>query len=189
MLSYQEQLSNATRSQIQSTLELFAGLATTTFESMEKVVELNMNTVRGSLEDSSATVQQMLGAPDLQSFFSLSASQAQPRAEKALTYVRSLAAITSGLQAEFAQAAEARIADNQRQLFALVEEVSKNAPAGSENVVAFMKTAMGNASASYEQLSKSTKQAVEAMEINLSNATSQIAQNAAKAGRANRKQG
>jgi phasin family protein len=188
MLSYQEQLSNATRSQIAATLELVAGLAATTFESVEKLVELNMSTVRNSLEESNAAVQQLMGTRDLQSFFSLTASQAQPGAEKALTWVRSVAAITSGLGAEYAQAAEARIADNQRQLFALVEEVSKNAPAGSENVIGFIKSAMGNASASYEQFSKSTKQAVEAIETNLNNATVQMTQANAKAGKASRKQ-
>ncbi len=183
MLSYQEQLSNATRTQIEAAMELVAGLANTTFGGVEKVVDLNMNIVRSSLEESSATVQQLLGAKDLQAFFTLSASQAQPGAEKALNYVRSLAAITSSVSAELARTAEARIADNQRQLFALVEEVSRNAPAGSENAIAFFRTALDNASAGYEQFSRNTKQAVEAMESNIANAASQITPAAQKAAR------
>lgn len=184
MLSYQEQLSNATRTQIEATMELVAGLAATTFEGVEKMVDLNMNIVRSSLEESSATVQQLIGAKDLQAFFTLGSSQAQPGAEKALDYVRSVAAITSGVSAEFARVAEARIADNQRQLFALVEEVSKNAPAGSENAIAFFKNALGNASAGYEQFSKNTKQAVEALETNIANVSSQVSQSVPKAARA-----
>lgn len=183
MLSYQEQLSNATRTQIEAAMQLVAGLATTTFEGVEKVVDLNMNIVRSSLEDSSATVQQLLGAKDLQSFLAMGASQAQPGAEKALSYMQNLAAITSSISAEYARAAEARIADNQRQLFALVEEVSKNAPSGSENAIAFFKSALDNASAGYAQLSSSTKQAVEAMENNIANVTSQVAQSVPKAGK------
>jgi phasin family protein len=188
MLSYQEQMSNATRSQIEATMELFAGLASTTFEGVEKVVDLNMTALRTSLEDSSAAVQQLLGATDPQSFFAAGAAQAQPGAEKALSYVRGLAAISSGLSTEFARAAEARITDNQRQLISLFEQVSKNAPAGSENVMAFMKNAMGNASAGYEQFSRNAKQAVEAMESNIANVTAQATQAAAKAGKAGRRQ-
>ena len=180
MLSYQEQLSNATRSQMESMLELATSLASKAFEGVEKVVDLNMNTMRSSLEDSSAAVQQLLSAKDVQSFLALSASQAQPNAEKAMTYARQLAAITSGVQAEFAKATEAQFADANRKVVALVEEVSKNAPAGSENVVALMKSTLGNATASYEQLTKNTKQVVEAMEINIANAASQMSQ-AAKA--------
>jgi hypothetical protein len=43
--------------------------------------------------------------------------------------------------------------------------VTKNAPAGSETFVsAAVKTAISNANAGYEQFSKTTKQAVEAIE-------------------------
>lgn len=181
MLSYQEQFSNATRSQFEATLELMSSLASKTFEGMEKLVDLNMNVVRNSLEESNTAMQQLLAAKDPQTFFSTTAAQAQPNAEKALAYARHLATIASGLQAEFTKATEAQLAENNRKVVALVEEVSKNAPAGSENVIAFMKSAIGNASAGYEQLSKSTKQAVEAMEININNAASQMTQAASKA--------
>lgn len=187
MLSYQEQLSNATRSQMETMLEMMTSMATKTFEGMEKIVELNMTVAKTSIEESTAAVQQLLSAKDPQSFMALTASQAQPSAEKALAYARHLAAITSGLQTEFTKATEAQITENNRKVVALVEEVSKNAPAGSENVINFMKSAIGNASAGYEQLSKSTKQAVEAMESNIANATTQMSQAAKASGRAARK--
>ncbi|MDB5797167.1 MAG: phasin family protein [Paucimonas sp.] len=188
MISYQEQLSNATRSQVEAFLELSTSLAAKAFEGVEKVIELNMTVVKSSMEESTAAVQQLLSAKDPQAFFSLTAAQAQPNAEKALAYARHLASIATSLQSEFTKATEAQITENNRKVVALVDEVSKNAPAGSENVVAFMKSAIGNASAGYEQISKSTKQAVEAMESNIANATTQMTQAAAKAtGRAARK--
>ncbi len=188
MLSYQEQLSNATRSQMETMLEMMTSMSTKIFESVEKIVELNMTLAKTSIEESTAAAQQLMSAKDPQSFFALTASQTQPNAEKALAYARHLAAITSGLQGEFTKATEAQITENNRKVVALVEEVSKNAPAGSENVINFMKSAIGNASAGYEQLSKSTKQAVEAMESNIVNATAQMTQAASKAnGRAARK--
>jgi len=63
----------------------------------------------------------------------------------------------------------------------LVEEVSKNAPAGSENVIAFVKSSIGNANAGYEQITKTTKQAVEALEVNVASAVDQLTKTAEKA--------
>ena len=62
-----------------------------------------------------------------------------------------------------------------------MEEVTKNAPAGSENAVAILKSAIGNANAGYEQFSKTSKQAVEAIEANLTSAVNQFTQAAEKA--------
>ena len=92
-----------------------------------------------------------------------------------------LASIASGTGAEFSKAAESQIVEANRKVISLVDEVSKNAPAGSENFVAAVKTAISNANAGYEQFSKTSKQAVEAIETNVNAAVSQFSANAAKA--------
>jgi hypothetical protein len=92
-----------------------------------------------------------------------------------------VAAIAAGTQAEFTKAAETQIAETNRKVISLVDEVSKNAPAGSENVVAAFKASLGNANAGYEQFTKSTKQAVETIESNVTAAVSQFTQAAQKA--------
>jgi phasin family protein len=181
MFSFQETLSAATKTTLESQLALISSLTNKTFESFEKMVDLNINVAKASLEESAANVQQLLAAKDVQEFFSLSAAQAQPNTEKALAYARHLASIASSAQAEFTKAAETQIAETNRKVIALVEEVSKNAPAGSENAIAFVKSAIGNANAGYEQLSKSTKQAVETLEGNMNAAANQLSQAATKA--------
>jgi phasin family protein len=180
MFSYQEQFSAAAKSNLEAQIALITAIANRAFESVEKVIDLNMNVAKASLEESAANVQQLLSAKDPQEFFSLSAAQAQPTAEKALSYGRHLAGIASSTQAEFTKAAEAQIAETNRKVLALVEEVSKSAPAGTENAVAFVKSAIGSANAGYEQLSKTTKQAVEAFETNVNTAATQFAQAATK---------
>lgn len=188
MYSFQEQFSAATKSNLEAQIALMTAFTSKAFESVEKIIDLNMNVAKASLEESAANVQQLLSAKDPQEFLSLSAAQAQPNTEKALSYGRHLSAIVSGTQAELTKAAEAQIAENNRKVVSLVEEVSKNAPAGSENAVAFFKSALGNANAGYEQLTKTTKQAVEAFENNINSATSQFAQAASKnTGRASAK--
>jgi phasin family protein len=180
MFAIPENFSNATKANFEAQIALLTELTNKAFESVEKIVDLNLNVVKASLEESTATARQLLSAKDPQEFFSLSAAQAQPNAEKALAYGRHLVTIASSAQAEFTKTAEAQIAENSRKVISLVEEVTKNAPAGSENAVAFLKSAIGNASAGYEQFTKNTKQAVDAIETNLNTATSQFVQAAEK---------
>lgn len=181
MFTNTEQFSTASKASIEANLALFASLYNKAFEGFEKVVDLNLTAAKSSLEDGTAAARQLLAAKDAQEFLSLAAAQAQPNMEKAIAYGRHLANIASGVQAEFSKAAEAQIAESSRKALELVEEVSKNAPAGSENAVAMLKSAIGNASAGYEQFNKSTKQAAEVLETNLTNAVSQFTQPAAKA--------
>jgi phasin family protein len=181
MFAIPEQFSNATKANFESQFAAFSSLTAKAFESMEKLVELNITAAKASLDESSAAARQLMSAKDPQEFFSLSAAQAQPTAEKAMSYGRQLASIAAGTQAEFTKAAESQIAETNRKVISLVDEVSKNAPAGSENVVAALKATIGNASAGYEQLSKTTKQAVETMETNMNAAVTQFTQAAEKA--------
>ena len=122
-----------------------------------------------------------MNAKDPQEFFALTAAQAQPTAEKAISYSRQLAAIAAGTQAEFSKAAEEQIAETNRKVISLVDEVTKNAPAGSENVVAAIKATIGNANAGYEQLTKTAKQAAQAVENNVNAAVTQFTAAAQKA--------
>ncbi|HJV82257.1 phasin family protein [Noviherbaspirillum sp.] len=181
MFTIPEQFSAASKANLEAQLALLTNLTNKTFEGVEKMLDLNLNVARASLEESSAAAKQFLSAKDPQEWIAVAAAQAQPNAEKALSYGRHLATIASGVQAEFNKATEAQIAETSRKMLELVEEVTKNAPAGTENAVALLKSAIGNANAGYEQLSKSTKQAVEVLESNLNNAVGQFAQAAPKA--------
>ena len=181
MFAIPEQFSNATKASLESQFALFSSLTQKTFEGVEKLVDLNINAARATLEESSAVARQLLGAKDPQEFYSVAASQAQPAAEKALSYSRQLASIAAGTGAEFSKAAESQIVEANRKVISLVDEVSKNAPAGSESFVAAVKTAISNANAGYEQISKTTKQAVEAVEANLNAAVAQFSATARKA--------
>ena len=181
MFAIPEQFSNATKTNFETQFALFSSLTAKTFESMEKLVELNIATARAAMENNSNTARQLLSVKAPQEFFQVVATQAKPAAEKAVAYNRQLAAIATGTGAEFSKAAEGQIVEANRKVIALVDEVSKNAPAGSETFVAAVKTAISNANAGYEQFSKTTKQAVETIENNVNAAVSQFSQAAAKA--------
>ncbi|MBV6321368.1 MULTISPECIES: phasin family protein [Duganella] len=181
MFSIPEQFSNATKANFEAQFAIFSALTNKAFEGVEKFVDLNLTAAKASLEESSITTKQLLSAKDPQEFFSLASAQAQPNAEKTIAYGRHLATIASSTGAEFSKAAETQIAETNRKVISLVEEVSKNAPAGSENAVAILKSAIGNANAGYEQFAKTAKQAVESIESNMTSAVNQFTAAAAKA--------
>jgi phasin family protein len=180
MFSNKEQFSTTAKINFETQLAAITTLTNKAFESVAQLVDLNVSAAKASLEHSAAATQQLLSAKDPQEFFALSAAQTQPNAEKVLAYNRNLASIASTTHAEFAKAAEAQIAETTRKVAALVDDAAKNAPAGSENAIALLKSAIGNANASYEQLSKSTKQATQALEENMSKAVKQFSQAAEK---------
>lgn len=184
MFSTADQFSNATKATIDAQLAAMNELATKAFSSVAELVNLNVTAAKASLEHSSAAAQQILSAKDPQAFFSLASAQAQPSAEKALAYSRHLADIASKAQAEFTKAAELRLAETTRHVSALIDDLSKSAPAGSENAIAMLKGAIANANAGYEQLSKASKQASETMEDNLNQMVKQFVPSAEKPARA-----
>jgi phasin family protein len=176
MFPVQDQISVATRTSIDNQLAALIALTNKTFEGIEKLFDLNVNLVRASLEESTVINKQLLACEDAQQFFSLIAAQAQPNAQKALFYSRHLANIATSTQAEFAKTAEEQFLQANRKVNELIDDIAKNAPPGSENVVALMKTAIGNASAGYEQFTKTTKQAAEAIEANVTAAAGKLAE-------------
>jgi phasin family protein len=176
MFSIPEQFSSAIKANFEAQLAMFNALTGKALEGATKVIELNVSAAKASVAESAVTSRQLLSAKNPQEFFALSAAQAQPNTEKALAYGRQLAAIASSTQAEFTAAAETQIAAVQRKVIGLVNEASKNAPAGSERAVAILKSAFDNANAGYEQLTKTARQAADALDANLTTVTKQFSQ-------------
>ena len=85
MISSTEQFSAAARSQIESQLTLTTALTDKIIDSLEKVMGLNLQAAKATMEASVNNAQKLLTAKDAQEFFNLSAGQAQPQAEMALT--------------------------------------------------------------------------------------------------------
>lgn len=176
MFPMNEQFVKAAKINLEAQLSIVTELSAKAIESIQKIVDLNLNSAKASTEDSAAAARRLLAAKDPQEVLSLTVAQARPAAVKAIAYNLHLAAIAAATQAEIARAAEEQIAETDRKVSALVDEVSKSAPAGSENVMAAMKSAIGNANAGYEQFSKTAKHAVEVMETNLNMAANRLSQ-------------
>ena len=166
-------------------VETLFGLTNKAFEGVEKLVELNLQVAKAALGEVADNTRAALSVKDAQELLALQASMLQPAAEKAASYSRHLYDIAASTQAEFGKVAEAQFADAQKNLASTVESALKNAPAGSENAVALVKSAMAAANNAYESISKAAKQAADVAEANFT-AVTNTAVKASQAGKAKR---
>ena len=164
----------------QANVETFFDLSHKAFAGVEKLVELNLATVRANLAESAETAKAALAAKDPQALMAIQAGLLQPGAEKLAAYGRHLYDITSSANAEAVKLAEAQMAVAQKSLHALVESAAKNAPAGTESGVALFKQAVEAANSAFSNIQAASKQAAEVAEANFK-AVSETALKATKA--------
>ena len=93
-----------------SNVETLFGLTQKAFEGMEKLVELNMQVAKTSLNEMAETTVAAMSVKDAQELMSLQASLLQPTAEKAAAYSRHVYDIVAGTGAEVTKATEATMA-------------------------------------------------------------------------------
>ena len=103
---------------------------------------------------------------DAQELLALQAGLLQPAAEKAAAYSRHVYDIAATTNAEVTKVAEEQLADAQKKFMSVVDTAVKNAPAGTENAVALVKSAVSAANNAYESVHKAAKQAAEVAEAN-----------------------
>ncbi|MGL6109439.1 MAG: TIGR01841 family phasin [Rubrivivax sp.] len=168
-------------------VETLFGLTNKAFEGVEKLVELNLQVAKAALGEVTENARAVLSVKDAQELMALQASLLQPAAEKAASYSRHLYEIAAATQAEVSKVAESQFADAQKNFASTVDAAMKNAPAGSENAVSLVKSAMAAANNAYESVSKAAKQAADVAEANFTAATNtamKASQAATKARRA-----
>lgn len=105
MSSMTEQFSAATKSQLEAQFHILNTLASTAVDSAEKLIALNIDTTKASMEKSSAAAKQWLTLKNPKEFFSL--PTAQPGGFDALlAYGRELYSIAASAQSELVKSAQ-----------------------------------------------------------------------------------
>ena len=148
-------------------IETLFGLTGKAFEGVEKLVELNLQVAKTALGEAAANTQAALSVKDAQELLALQASLLQPAAEKAAAYGRHLYDIAASTNADIGKVAEAQAAEAQQKFMTVVDTAVKNAPAGTENVVALFKSAVATTSNAYESLQKAAGPAAKVAEANI----------------------
>lgn len=167
----------------QANFDAVKGLSTKSFAGVEKLVELNLAAAKAMMTESFNHAQGLLSAKDLQSAFALQTAMVAPMAEKSVAYGRHVYGIAVEAGAEFTKALEGKSVEAQKAFNQVIENVSKNAPAGSESAVAVLKSALASSQNAIESAQSAAKQALAMAESNVSAVTEQALNAAAAVGK------
>lgn len=187
MFTNPEQFANATKTLFEFQLETFNALTNKAVQGVEQVLALNMATAKSGVEDGLAAGKALSQATDPKAAVALAAARVQPGMAGAAAYNQQLGDIIAEIREEFSRAADAHMTEAKSTLSALIYDVTQNVRPGSENAVEIVKTAIDNAFSGYEQVTKATKQAVEAVEAQIAKANAAVEQAPAKAAKADKK--
>lgn len=163
MIKTNEQFAAANKAAVDSLLTI----TNTSLATAERLAALNLNTARAFVADSAANLAALLAVKDVQGLVALQNALVKPAVEKAIAYSRSVYEIVSESSNGLNQIVEGQTAELKKNFTSAVEQSLKSAPAGSETVVAAVKSAMAQADSAFEQMSQQAKQAKAAIEANV----------------------
>lgn len=98
MSTFPEQFSAAGKSQVEAQLAFFQNVTAKAVEGAEKIIALNLNTSRASIEKSTAAMRQLLTVKDPRDLLTFT-TQSQESFDTLLAYGRELFTIATGAQA------------------------------------------------------------------------------------------
>lgn len=177
MIKPNEQFAAANRAAIDTLLTV----ASASLNNAERLAALNLNTARAFFADAAANLGAVMSAKDPQGLLALQGTLARPAVENAVAYSRNVYEILSDSGNGLTQIIEGQAAELKKNFSSAIEQSLTRAPAGSESVVAAVKSAMSQADSIYETISQSTKQARTVIETTFASASAATMQRMAKA--------
>ncbi len=163
-------------------LENLLAVQGTFFSGFEKLVDLNLKATKAVLEDVAAKSQEAIDLKDAQEVLAFTSSLVRP--DQAVAYGKHVYEILSDVQGDLSKLAEAQFSEGQKQVSDAIEQISRNAPTGSEGAVALLKSSLATATNAYESATKAARQAASAAESNFAAATNATLKAAADVGKA-----
>ena len=166
-----------------SSLETLFRLGAKALEGTEKFFALNVQTAKRLLSDTQETTQAAASSKNSQELFAqqFSARSLTQATDKAIAYWRHAYEIGTATADEITRLIDSEATEAKAKWLSALDDAVKNAPAGTENVVTLMKTALDGATQAYDGLQKVTREATEAAEINLEHMTDSALKSAAGA--------
>ena len=154
-----------------ASVETAASVGSLGLATVERLVALNLNTVRASIADAGSNAEALLAVKDPKAVLSLLSGMAEPSLAAVLGYYRSAYGILVDCGEELGKIADSQIAELNKSVTIALDELTKSAPAGSDVAVAAVKSAIAAANATYDSVTKATKKVVEIAEANVTSTT------------------
>ena len=142
----------------------FSGMA---FEKFEQLNDLNIKHTKSSMTDTSEAIAAMLEIKDAKELMEFAQKSAGPVPSKVSAYFKEVYKINSDFLKSGSEYVEAESEEMNKVINDQVEEMSKNAPAGTEGVVAMTKSSLAASSSTYESMTKAAKQVFDIVDSNI----------------------
>jgi phasin family protein len=175
-----EQIVATSKANVEAGLKTATSFVTTLFTAVERVSSLNLATARGAFDDSIAFSKAVLAAKDPKALAALQLAAVSPAVEKSVAYGRSLSTIGGDTHEELTKLVEGEASVLSKNVEVTLDNLFKNAPAGSEPAIKAVKTALANASSAYEGAQKAAKQVAAAAQASVEKATAVAVENVDK---------
>ena len=148
----------------------FAGVA---LQGAERILDLQVKATRNAIADSVESARAIAEAKDLQALAAIKDSMTQPTIDKATAYARNVYDVAAATQAELTKVMEEQVAQFNKQVVEVLDQMVKTAPAGSEAGIAALKSGITAVNATYDNFAKVARQFTEATQSNLEAAARQ----------------
>jgi phasin family protein len=165
-------------------VEALEGAVNQAYAGMEKLVELNMAATKAAMGETFSHMQAVLSAKTPQEMMALQTGYIQPMGAKSMAYFQHVQTIATEGQGDLTAQFESKMAEAQKAFGDSIEQMTKNAPAGSEAAVAAFQSAMSNGQKAVESAQAAIKKATATAQANfdsMSKQASDVAKKAAKA--------
>lgn len=147
-------------------LDALFSLSQKSFEGVEKLVALNLQVAKTAMDEAAEHAKAAMSVKDAQELVALNSSLLQPAAEKVAAYNRHVYDIAAATGSAVTKMAEEQAAETQKKFMSAVDNAVKNAPAGTENAVVLIKSAVAAANNAFDSVQKAAKQAANVAEAN-----------------------
>lgn len=133
-------------------VEFTSAAAAKTIEGFRQLAELNMQTARTSLEQSSEQIRALLETHDTETLTQLVTSFAMLPPGKFAAYANAVYAIAQETGVDIGALVEQQVARSNAQLAQAVETLAQQAPGGAGGAVDFITQSMNAARAAYDEM-------------------------------------
>ena len=171
MFNLNKEFAAANKNAVDTALR-FAQLALT---STERLMKLQMDTVRTGLEEKAEIAKAVAEIKDVKELTTLGNKIAQRVVERATNYSREVYEVTSEAQSQLTKLTEETLAGYKEGVTSNIETALKSAPAGADAAVKAFKSSMAVAADAVETITKAAQQVISITEANLKAAAKKAA--------------
>ncbi len=167
MTNFPQELNSVAKAQIEGVIRV----ATLAADGAEKIAAVQLKAAKSSFEDGVKQMKALASVKEATELQALGAKFMQPGMEKANAYAKELYESVASSSSEFAKLFEDQVASVNKQAIVAVDAMLKNAPAGSEPMVAAFKQMMGMANQAYDSFVQSVHTIGNTVEANIAAAS------------------